>query len=86
MYLTEQRITTKLLQKALFKFMDLQFMVVYKAGSSNYAAHDLSRCHFTHPVMAVSTCQPDWVTKVMLGYEEDSKALGYEEDSKALKL
>lgn len=35
LYLIEQRITTKLQQKALFKLMDLQFKVIYKSGSTN---------------------------------------------------
>lgn len=39
------------------------------------AVDALLRCHSTHPIMVVSSCQPKWVTKVKLGYEDDSEAI-----------
>jgi len=74
LHLTEQRISTKLQQKALFKLMDLKFQIVYRAGSSNMAADALSRCHPSQTVLAVSSCQPDWVHRVKQGYLEDPVA------------
>ena len=38
LYLTEQRVHTKLQHKALLKLMDLQFKIVYKKGINNLAA------------------------------------------------
>jgi hypothetical protein len=38
LYLTEQRVHTKLQHKALLKLMDLQFKIVYKKGVTNAAA------------------------------------------------
>ena len=38
LYLTEQRVHTKLQHKALLKLMDLQFKIVYKKRINNLAA------------------------------------------------
>jgi hypothetical protein len=74
LHLTEQRVSTKLQEKALFKLMDLKFQIVYRAGASNMAADALSRCYPQESVMAISFCQPDWVNRVKLGYHEDPEA------------
>lgn len=38
-------------------------------------ADALSRCHPAQTILAVSSCQPDWVAKVKEGYLEDAIAL-----------
>jgi hypothetical protein len=43
-YLTDQRVSTKLQQKALLKLMDLQYTIQYKKGATNMAADALFRC------------------------------------------
>lgn len=45
LHLTEQRVTSRIQQKALLKLMDLQFKICYKQGALNLAANALSRCH-----------------------------------------
>lgn len=42
-YLTEQKATTQLQQKALMKMMDLNFKIQYKKGINNVVADALSR-------------------------------------------
>jgi hypothetical protein len=42
LHLTEQRIITKLQQKALLKLMDLQFKIQFKQGITNQATDSLS--------------------------------------------
>jgi hypothetical protein len=74
LHLTEQRVTTKLQQKALLKLMDLQYKIQYKQGPTNQAADALSRCHLENIVAPITSCQPIWVDRVKEGYEEDPKA------------
>lgn len=75
LHLTEQRVSSKIQQKALLKLMDLQFKIVYKQGAMNMAADALSRCHQVQPVLAISFCNPEWIDKIKLGYTDDPKAL-----------
>lgn len=49
-HLTEQRITSKLQQKALIKLMDLQYTIQYKKGAHNATADALSRCEHNEEV------------------------------------
>jgi len=42
LFLTDQKATTKLQQKALLKLMNLQFKIQYKQGSTNAVADALS--------------------------------------------
>jgi len=58
LYLTEQRVHTKLQHKALLKLMDLQYKIVYKQGATNMAADALSRRPTQNGIMAVSSCSP----------------------------
>ena len=58
LFLTEQKATTKLQQKAVLKLMDLHFTIAYKQGSANAAADALSRCHSKSPICVVSECTP----------------------------
>lgn len=80
LHLTEQRITTKIQQKALLKLMDLQFKIQYKQEINNQAADSLSRCPTQEPVMAVSMSSPDWLDRVKQGYLEDHVAIKLIED------
>lgn len=73
LHLTEQRVTTKIQQKALLKLMDLKFKIQYKQGISNQAADSLSRFAIpeSESVLAISMTNPDWLEKVKQGYLED---------------
>lgn len=58
-FLTEQRASTKLQQKAMLKLMDLKFKIQYKQGHTNAAADALSRRPMTEQsVAAVFVAQP----------------------------
>lgn len=62
LFLTEQRATTKLQQKAMLKLMDLSFKIQYKQGHTNKAADALSRMsELENPLMAISVGQPSWL-------------------------
>lgn len=67
-HLADQRITSKIQQKALLKLMDLQYKIVYKQGSSNQAADALSRCPQVKTVCSISTLYPEWLDRVKVGY------------------
>lgn len=75
LHLTEQRITSRIQQKALLKLMDLQFKIIYKQGALNQAADALSRCYSPQSIMAVSFANPDWLDRVKLGYSDDPLAM-----------
>lgn len=60
-HLTEQRLSTKLQQKALIKLMDLQYTIQYKKGAYNKAIDALSRCENPEQVVVVSECIPTWI-------------------------
>jgi len=75
LHLSEQRVTTKLQQKALLKLMDLRYRIIYKQGPTNQAADALSRCHSADIIAPISHCQPVWIDKVKAGYVDDSKAI-----------
>lgn len=47
---------------------------MYKQGALNKVADALSRCH-SPAIMVVSLCNPDWVEKVKLGYQDDAQAM-----------
>ena len=76
LFLTEQRVHTKLQQKALLKLMDLHFRIQYKKGSTNTVADALSRCQFdaSEQIMSISTCTPSWLDKLQEGYLDDPEA------------
>ena len=67
LYLTEQRVHTKLQHRALLKLMDLQFRIVYKQGALNVAADALSRCPLPEGVQAVSHSAPVWMGNLLQG-------------------
>ena len=70
LHLTEQKIHTKIQQKALLKLMDLDYTIQYKKGITNAAADSLSRKPI-HPLMAISMCYPTWIENLKAGYEKD---------------
>lgn len=74
LYLTDQRASTKLQQKALLKLMDLKFKIQYKKGSTNNAADALSRYPDSSSVMAISVNTPSWLENLQSGYADDAQA------------
>lgn len=77
LFLTKQRATTKLQQKALLKLMDLNFKIQYKQGATNSAADALSRNPdpMADPVAALSSPTPTWLERLKEGYETDPQCL-----------
>lgn len=75
LFLTEQRVHTKLHHKALLKLMDLQYKIQYKQGTANMAADALSRCNPIKTICALSACTPAWISNVIEGYIDDPLAL-----------
>jgi len=71
----DQRVTTKLQQKALLKLMDLKFTIQYKKGASNNAADALSRVPHNEvtTIVSTSTVTPTWLEKLQEGYADDPK-------------
>ena len=76
LFLTDQKATTKLQQKALLKLIDLQFKIQYKQGSTNAAADALSRCPASNvsELHAISACTPSWMSHLQEGYADDPEA------------
>jgi hypothetical protein len=70
LYLTEQRVTSKIQHKALVRLMDLEYQIQYKQGINNAAADALSRCSTSTEVCAVSDCVPAWAQKLKDAYED----------------
>lgn len=72
-FLTEQKASTKLQQKAPLKLMDLSFKIQYKKGSTNAAADALSRCQHvsTDHVLSISSCTPSWLGNLQDSYTKD---------------
>lgn len=75
LHLKEQRISSKIQQKAVFRLMDLQYKIVYKQGNTNMAVDALSRCHEPQNVCAVSTVYFDWLDKIKQAYQDDPQAV-----------
>lgn len=75
LFLTEQRATTKLQQKAMLKLMDLNFKIQFKQGHTNKAADALSRLgEPDQSVSAISVSQPSWLQILQEGYLQDLEA------------
>jgi len=70
LYMKDQKIHTKVQQKALLKLMDLDYSIQYKKGITNVAADSLSRKPDSS-IMAMSACAPSWIQKLTEGYEDD---------------
>jgi len=73
LHLSDQKIHTKIQQKALLKLMDLDFTIVYKQGPTNQAADALSRQPGFSPLLAISMSTPTWLTNLTTGYVGDSQ-------------
>ena len=74
LFLSEQKATTKLQQKAVLKLMDLSFTISYKKGITNAAADALSRCPSDDTVSAISESTPVWLERLITGYSDDPSA------------
>lgn len=74
-FLTEQKATTKLQQKALLKLMDLNFRIQYKKGITNAAADALSRCSLStsEQICSLSMSSPSWLDRLQEGYVDDAE-------------
>lgn len=68
LHLTEQRISSRLQQKALVRLMDLNYSIQCKKGINNAVADALSRCENEGEVFAISECVLSWVQKLQEGY------------------
>ncbi|XP_066374840.1 uncharacterized protein [Miscanthus floridulus] len=71
-HLIEQKVTSRLQQKALPKLMDLQYKIQFKKGSTNAAADALSRTPQLHPLLAISISTPTWLERLQQGYNDDA--------------
>jgi hypothetical protein len=60
LHLTEQRITSRMQQKALIRLMDLDYSIQYKKGIQNAASDALSRNENTSEIL-LSECIPAWI-------------------------
>lgn len=70
--LNEQRLHTPWQQKVFTKLLGLQYRVVYKRGVDNRVADALSRkSSHESQCSALSSCEPQWLSKVMFGYQSD---------------
>jgi hypothetical protein len=69
LHMSDQRVTTKLQQKALLKLMDLQFKIQYKKGTSKQVDDSLSRCSSHLTVTAIAISNPEWLARVKEGYD-----------------
>jgi len=74
LFLTEQKATTKLQQKAVLKLMGLSFTIMYKKAITNSAADALSRCSVDDSVFAISETTPIWLDRLVAGYSDDPQA------------
>jgi hypothetical protein len=71
-HITDQRIATKIQQKAILKLMDLQYKVIYKQGATNQAADALSRCSHVSSISPISALYAEWMDRIKVGYQDDS--------------
>jgi hypothetical protein len=71
--LDEQRLHTPWQKKMFTRLLGLQYRIVYKKGVENGAADALSRQPIVSAsCLAVSSCQPQWVTEVADTYLADT--------------
>ena len=75
LFLTEQRVQTKLQHKALLKLMDLKFKIQFEQGATNVAADALSRCPPVNVLVALSACTLAWIFNLVEGYKDDPQAV-----------
>ncbi|KAK1667336.1 hypothetical protein QYE76_055495 [Lolium multiflorum] len=74
-HLTDQRLHTDWQQKLLTKLMGFQYKIMYKKGVLNGAADALSRKPpGSSQVFAITTVQPQWLSRVLDSYGPDDHA------------
>lgn len=73
LHLENQKVVSKVQQKALLKLMDLRYKIQYKKGVTNAAADALSRVMEEPAVLAISLSTPAWLNRLQQGYEEDAE-------------
>jgi hypothetical protein len=71
LHLTDQKVISRIQQKALLKLMDMQYKLQYKKGISNAVVDALSRALEINVILVVSLSTPAWLEKLQLGYEDD---------------
>lgn len=74
-HITDQRIATKIQQKAVLKLMDLQYKITYKQGATNQAADALSRCSHVSSISPISALYAEWMDRIKVGYQDDFQAV-----------
>lgn len=74
LHFTDQKVVSRIQQKALMKLMDLQYKILYKKGISNVAANALSRILEGSSLLAISISTPSWLEKLQQGFEDDPQA------------
>lgn len=71
-YLLEQKITTTIQQKGMYKLMGFDYTIQYKKGRKNVAADFLSRRRREEAkCMAITTIIPTWIQEVTSSYDGD---------------
>jgi hypothetical protein len=74
-HLSEQKLNTPWQQKVFTKLLGLQYKIMYKKGIENGVVDALScRPHPDATVYSMSCSSPQWLSEVILGYSNDSKA------------
>jgi hypothetical protein len=66
LYLSDQRITSKLQHKAMVKLMDLTFFIQYKK-----VIDAPSRCKLDNSVWVINECIQGWVEILIQWYQDD---------------
>jgi len=74
LHLENQKVVSKIQQKALLKLMDLRYKIQYKKGITNAAVDALSRVMEEPPILAISLSTPTWLNRLQQGYEDDDEA------------
>jgi len=73
LHLDNQKVVSKVQQKALLKLIDLRYRIQYKKGVTNAAADALSRVMKEPHILAVSLSTPAWLNRLQQGYEDDDE-------------
>lgn len=74
-HIMEQKITTHIQQKWLYKLLGFDYIIAYKKGKENLAAGALSRVHEGNvECAAVSSIRPVWKDEIMDSLREDAVA------------
>ena len=74
LHLENQKVVSKVQQKALLKLMDLRYKIQYKKGITNAATDALSRVMEESIILAISLSTLAWLNRLQQGYEDDDEA------------